>query len=155
MKKIIISAFIFVISLFCFCARAERITNVESLREEVERSIINSRDVVSAQSISAGHGMSAERNRIVYEICSGRIEILRGILDRGIKKIYLQVIIRNYLKRCHIEGEYEAVQLQRSENPTDLEYNIRMLIIVYSSIRAKYSDLEAICVSSEDSEQCY
>ncbi len=139
MKKFIISAFIFFISLFCFRARAERITNVESLREEVEKSIINSSDVVSAQSISAGHGMSAEKNRIVYEICSGRIELLRGILDRGIQKIYMQVIIRNYLKRCRIESECEAVQLQRSESPDDLEYNIRMLIIVYSVIRAKYS----------------
>ena len=155
MKKFIISAFIFFISLFCFRARAEIITDMESLREEVEKSVIKSSEVVLAQSSPAECGMSAEKNRIICGICSGRIEILRGILNRGIQKIYLQVIIRNYLKRCRIESECEAVQLQRSENPEDLEYNIRMLIIVYSVIRAKYSDLEAICVSSEDSEQCY
>lgn len=144
-KKIITSIFVLGVSLCCFCAKAEKITNVDALRQSVEESVINSGDVRTKKSDPKKKGMSLERKRMILKVCSDRIEFLTRMQSRTIAKSDVASAVGSYLGRYHIRGDMEeAIQLRMSGNPTDLKYNLSVLIGVYEDIQRVYSDFESV-----------
>ena len=138
-KKIIVSAFVVLVTVSVWPTRAEKFEYTEKLFNAVA-------DSVDKSGFVKGRPMRERTKRkgrrgAGNKVCAERLELLYKIRDnQGITDSQVVGIVGSYLHDAHLNPNttLEGQLLRRSGNAEDLMHNVNVIIAIYEDLKEAY-----------------